>query len=158
MLIFVCAPFNISLIKLYFIMILTMIVVTIIRIFIAILFSLNYVSRLSVTKQLWFCKCANPWMFPFNMDVLQGSFRLCNWLSWRRLVLWINHLPPACWSTLWKSTLKQQLGCRFDIMDNISSFYLYFDIRNYICLDTSYHFSALSLLKYCSLFFQVLLY
>ena len=35
----------------------------------------------------------------------------------------------------------------------------YFDICNYICLDTSYHFSALYLLlKYCSLFFQELLY
>ena len=34
-----------------------------------------------------------------------------------------NHLPPACWSTFWKSTFKQQLGCRFDIMDSISSFF-----------------------------------
>ena len=25
--------------------------------------------------------------------------------------------PPACWSTFWKSNSKQQLGCRFDIMD-----------------------------------------
>ena len=58
------------------------------------------------------------------------SFRLCNWLSFRRLVSWINHLPPACWSTVWKSNFKQQLGCRFDIMDNISSSYLCFDICN----------------------------
>ena len=35
---------------------------------------------------------------------------------------WINHLPPAYWSTFWKSIFKQQLGCRFDIMDSISSF------------------------------------
>ena len=36
---------------------------------------------------------------------------------------------------------------------------LHFDICNYICPGTSYHFSALSLLlKYCALFFQVLLY
>ena len=121
--------------------------------------------------------CFCPWTFfqniGFNMvpsdpfmshlatelDILQGSFRLCNWLSLRRLVSWINHLPPACWSTFWKSTFKQQLGCRFDIMDSISSFSLYFDICNYICLDTSYNFLALSLLlKYCSLFFQVLLH
>ena len=69
-----------------------------------------------------------------------------------------NHLPPACWSTFWKSTFKQHLDCRFDIMDNRSSFFLYFDICNCICLDTSYHFGALwSLhLKLCSLFFQVL--
>ena len=57
-----------------------------------------------------------------------------------RLVSWINQLPPASWSTFWKSILKHQLGCRFDILDSTSSFDLYFDIRNYICLDTSYHF------------------
>ena len=39
----------------------------------------------------------------------------------------------VCWSTFWKSIFKQQLGCRFDIMDSI---FLYFDICNYICLDT----------------------
>ena len=61
-----------------------------------------------------------------NLDILQGSFRLCNWLSLRRLVTWINHLPPACWSTFWKSISKQQLGCRFDIMDSISSFFAAF--------------------------------
>ena len=74
--------------------------------------------------------------------MLQGSFRLCNWLSSRRLVSWINHLPPACRSTFWKSNFKQQLGCRFDIMDN-ESYFLCFDIYNYICLDTSDHFSVL---------------
>ena len=62
-------------------------------------------------------------------------------------MLSINHLPPACWSTFWKSNFKQQLGCRFDIMDSIS-FFLYFDICNYICLDTSYHFLALSFLYF----------
>ena len=31
-------------------------------------------------------------------DILQGSSRLCNWLSLRRLVSWINPLPPVCWS------------------------------------------------------------
>ena len=37
---------------------------------------------------------------------------------------WINHLPPACWSTFWKSHLKKKkLGSRFDIMDNKSYFY-----------------------------------
>ena len=65
---------------------------------------------------------------------------------------WINHLPPACWSTFWKSNFKQQLGCRFDIMDNKSYFFLCFDICNYICLDTSDHF-RFYLLKY-SLFFS----
>ena len=55
---------------------------------------------------------------------------------------WINHLPPACWSTFWKSNSKQQLGCRFDIMDNESYCFWCFDICNYICLDTSDHFAA----------------
>ena len=45
---------------------------------------------------------------------------------------WINHLPPACWSTFWKSNFKQQLGCRFDIMDNESYFFVCFDICNYM--------------------------
>ena len=35
---------------------------------------------------------------------------------------WINHLPPAYRSTFWKSIFKQQLGCRFDIIDSISLF------------------------------------
>ena len=43
-------------------------------------------------------------------------------LSLRRLVSWINHLPPACWSTFWKSKFKQQLGCRLDKTDNKSYF------------------------------------
>ena len=42
-------------------------------------------------------------------------------------------------------------------MDSISNF-LYFDICNYICLDTSYPFLALSLLFKYSLFFQLVLY
>ena len=36
--------------------------------------------------------------------------------------------------------------------------FLYFDICNYICLDKSYHFLAVSLLLKYSLYFQVLLY
>ena len=30
-----------------------------------------------------------------DMDILQESFRLCNWLSLQHLVSWINHLPPG---------------------------------------------------------------
>ena len=67
-----------------------------------------------------------------NLDILQGSFRLCNWLSLRRLVSWINHLPPACWSTFWKSNFKQQLGCRFDIMDNESYFFVFWHMQLYM--------------------------
>ena len=38
-------------------------------------------------------------------------------------IWWINHLPPACWSTFWKSIFKHQLGCRFDILDSIYSLF-----------------------------------
>ena len=65
-----------------------------------------------------------------------GEFQVCNWLSLRRLASWVNHLPSACWSTFWKLTFKQQLGCRFDIMDCKSPlFYWYFEISNCICLN-----------------------
>ena len=83
------------------------------------------------------------------------------WLSLRRLVSWINHLSPACWSTFWKSTFKQQLGCRFDRMDCKSFFYFYlvfWHMQSYmscyiIC------FSALALLlKSVLYFYRVLMY
>ena len=67
-----------------------------------------------------------------NLDILQGSFRLCNWLSLRRLVSWINHLPPACWSTFRNSNSKQQLGCRFDIMDYESYFFVFWHMQLYM--------------------------
>ena len=67
-----------------------------------------------------------------NLDILQGSFRLCNWLSLRRLVSWINHLPPACWSTFRKSNSKQQLGCRFDIRDYESYFFVLWHMQLYM--------------------------
>ena len=38
----------------------------------------------------------------------QGRFNLWDWLSLWRLVSWIYHLPPECWSTFWKSTFEQQ--------------------------------------------------
>ena len=38
--------------------------------------------------------------------------------------------------------IMDNLSCRFDIMDN-ESYFLCFDICNYICLDTSDHFSVL---------------
>ena len=38
----------------------------------------------------------------------------------------------ACWSTFWKSNFKQQLGCRFDIMDNESYFFLFWHMQLYM--------------------------
>ena len=93
----------------------------------------------SAISHLPWCVC--PWTFfqniGFNMvpsdpfmshlatqpRYSAGVFMLCNWLFLWRLVSWMNHLPPACWSTFWKSTFKQLLGCRFDIMDSVSSFF-----------------------------------
>ena len=45
---------------------------------------------------------------------------------------WINHLPPACWSTFWKSNFKQQLRCRFDIMDIESYFFVFWHLQLYM--------------------------
>ena len=69
----------------------------------------------------------------------------------RRLVLWINHLPPACWSTFWKSNFKQQLGCRFDIMDNESYFFVFWHMQLYVLIHQIIF--RFYLLKY-SLFFS----
>ena len=85
--------------------------------------SYNHIVRYSTRIQhgaigpLYVTSSYSTWIF------CRGVFRLCNWLSLRRLVSWIQHLPPECWSTFWKSIFKQQLDCRFDIMDSISSFF-----------------------------------
>ena len=107
--IIICAPFIISLIEFYIIMMFIMKVVIIIGIFMAILFISNYTFRLSVTKQFWFCKCETPrcfrpWTFSLNigLDMLPSEsfmsclhsllwystveFQVCNWLSLRRLI------------------------------------------------------------------------
>ena len=66
--------------------------------------------------------------------ILQGSFRLCNWLSLWRLVTCLLHAGPPFGNrflnTSWAACLT------YDIF-----FFLYFDICNK-CLDTSYHFLA----------------
>ena len=51
-----------------------------------------------------------------NKDILQWSFRLCNWLALRCCVPWINQLSPVCWSTFLEISSKQQLACKFDIV------------------------------------------
>ena len=84
-----------------------------------------------------------------------STWIFCRWVSgfatdcpcgvWCRvLTTCLLHIGPPSGNRF----LKQQLGCRCDIMDGISYFVLYFDI----CLDTSYHFLALSLLLKYSFF------
>ena len=53
-----------------------------------------------------------------------------------------------CVSSWWPS-----FPSRISVLSSISSFLLYFDICNHICLDTSHHFFAFSLLLEYSLFF-----
>ena len=52
------------------------------------------------------------------------------------LLLWINHVPPVCWSTFRKSNFNPRLGCNFDIMENTFTFIIfYFCTCIYICLN-----------------------
>ena len=85
-----------------------------------------------------------------NMDILQGSFRHCNWLSLRRLVSLINHLPPACRFIFWKSTFKQQIDCRFDIMDCKSSC-IFFCILTHVIAYVLIHHMIFRLYLYFSI-------
>ena len=93
-----------------------------------------------------------------NLDILQGSFRLFNWLSLRRLVSWINHLPPACWSTFWKSIFKHQLGCRLFILDSISSLFLFWHMQLYMSSYIISFFCFIFTSYVFFIFFQVLQY
>ena len=47
---------------------------------------LNYLFLLTIS---WFCSIRNPW---WPNDTIR----------------WINHLPPVCWSTFWKSSLNDK--------------------------------------------------
>ena len=84
-----CAPFTISLIEFYFIMIFIMIVVTIIGILWPFFSFLNYMFRLSGTK-FWFCKSAVPWMFPtwiFSLNIELNMLPLDSFMSCLRSLL-----------------------------------------------------------------------
>ena len=71
------------------------------------------------TRYLAFCNLSPPRMF-LPLELLSeyrihhgaiGPLHVTS--SHSTLVSWINHLPPVCWSTFWKLTFEQQLGCRF---------------------------------------------
>ena len=85
--------------------------------FLWLIFILNYMFRHSVLSIIVLEMCTSL-MFstmdiPFEyliknvtfrlimsyLNSLLGYSRLCNWLSLRCLVPWINHLPSVCWST-----------------------------------------------------------
>ena len=76
-------------------------------------------------------------------------------MLWVLKLGWINHLPPACWSTSWKSIFKHQLGCRFDKLDSISSFFcivtyaiIYVLIHHIIFLLYLYFLNIFNFFKY----------
>ena len=81
--------------------------------------------HLKVSSGNWGPFCIHPNVLNHYQPSVYGQAKhLTMTLLLRRLVSWINHLPPACWSTFWKSNFKQQLGCRFDIIDIESYFFV----------------------------------
>ena len=80
-----------------------------------------------------------------------------------RLVSWISHFPPACWSTFWKSNFKQQLGCRFDVMFYI--FFVFWHMQLYMSwyIRSIFDFTFLNIIyffkySYTSIFHRLSLY
>ena len=59
---------------------------------------------------------------------------------------WINHLPPACWSTFWKSNFKQQLGFRFDNL----IFFVFWHMQLYMSWYIRSFFTFLNILYFSS--------
>ena len=113
--------------------------------------------------------CPRAWILVLRTNLLEG--KVCILACWYIEVAYhqfINVYGYYCPSVrpfshhnfsflclFWEITLKEwhktwltihgvlwQLGCRFDIMD-YNLIFLCFDICNYICHDTSYHFSVL---------------
>ena len=57
------------------------------------------------------------WVYIPDQDILQGYFRLCDWLSLRCLVPWIKYLPSACRSIFDYPILNRSVW-KFDKMKN----------------------------------------
>ena len=92
---------------------------------------LKYIHELKLWEQR--SRTLHEHITSYHMNIIMEQIENKCWtLSLRRFVSWINHLPPACWSTFWKSNFKQQLGCRFDIMDNISYFFVFWHMQLYM--------------------------
>ena len=134
------------------------------------------------TRYLVFCNPSPPRMF-LSLDLL-SEYRIQHgaigplyvtsiysiWIFCRGVSAFATDCPCDIWCR-WLTTCLLHVGSPFGNRFLNTSwavgltyfivylhFFLYFDICNYICLDTSYHFLALSLLPIYSLFFQVLLY
>ena len=83
----------------------------------------EYWIQYDANGPLYVTSCYSTWIFCRGVS---GFATDCP------LVSWINHLPPACWSTFRKSNSKQQLGCRFDIMDYESYFFVFWHMQLYM--------------------------
>ena len=84
-----CAPFTLSLIDLYFVMIFIVIIVTIIAIFIANILIFNYTFRFSVSKWIGFCECETLRIFPLLNTLLE---------------YWIKHVTFGLFSHVYINT------------------------------------------------------
>ena len=68
----------------------------------------------------WTCYYRTPLsrIFVLNYNFLYGGSLLCNWLSLRGSVPWINHVPPVRWYIFRKSSFERQLVCKYAVTEN----------------------------------------
>ena len=105
----------------------------------------------------WTCCLRTPLChvyIPYK-DILQGSSRLCNWVSLWCLVPWINHLPPACWSTFRKSSLNDSrfVSLTYRKTTFFWLFHIYLDTSEYD--NTIFSFTLFSCLEQGFIFYIV---
>ena len=124
-------------------------IMTIIGIFMDILFILDYTFRLSVTMQFFFNKCTPSWMFPpMNIPfeywighVAFGPLYVMSRVSTRIFYSGVSAFVADCFSgvccrilticllyirpLLWNPVCNDSGVCKFDIMEN--NFYIVFD-------------------------------
>ena len=103
------------------------------------------VSHLRISDSTWCHRTPLCHIYLLNLDIMQGSFWLCIWLSLRRLVSLINHLLPVCWSTFWKSILNKNWAAGLTYCIVNLQFFVFWHMQSYMSWYTICS-SALSLL------------
>ena len=82
--------------------------------------------------------CHYPFHYEYHKFNLSQYNLICNWLSLRCLVPWINHLPPVCWSTfgilVWNDS----------VYVNLTQWWYFFIIFEYIL-----HISTPHIMVFC---------
>ena len=90
--------------------------------------SLFWKTRISLFNVIWCCHYYHSSLLHYLFEVQCQIDKI--WTSTPFSIVKHIHVGPpfgnACWSTFWKSNFNQQLGCRFDIMDDISYFFCVF--------------------------------